>query len=109
MKKRTLLMALLPLMLSACATLYSTRGEWRLPGGFGNYVLSAQMSVGFLTRQITISVNDRELMTGQGYWWADNILLSGTLEGFPIDAVCNQQSKKCDVNIVGIHAATLSF
>ena len=96
-------------LLSGCATLYSTHREWRLPGGFGNYVMSAQMSVGFLTRQVTISVNDRELLSGQSYWWEDRIEMAGVIDRLPIAAVCMQTSKTCDVSIAGFRAVTLNF
>lgn len=109
MNKKVLATLALSAMLSACATLYSTNREWRLPGGLGHYVVSAQMSVGFLTRQIVISVNGRELLVGQGYWWASEIAMAGTIDRLPIAALCHQSEKTCDVSVAGLHAVTLNF
>lgn len=108
MKRRLLALALI-LPLCACATIYSKQRDWRLPAGLGNYVLSARMDVGFLTRRITISVNGRDVLTGEAYWWSDRIAMSSQIDNLPIDAVCSQSGKTCDVNLLGIHAATLTF
>ena len=109
MKGRSLLLAMLTLALSACSTLYSKERDWKLPGGLGRYTLSARMDISFLTRQITISVNNREILYGESYLWSDQIDMNGTLDGFPMTATCDKNAKTCDVNIANIHAATLSF
>jgi hypothetical protein len=109
MKGRSLLLSALCLTLGACTTLYSKEHEWKLPGGLGNYTLSARMDISFLTRQITISVNNREILYGESYLWSDTVDMSGSLDGFPITASCDKNAKTCDVSIASIHAATLSF
>ncbi len=102
-------MAVTVLSLSACTTVYSKDHEWKVPGGLGHYTLSARMDISFLTRQITLSVNNREVLYGEGYLWSDTIDMSGSLDGFPIMATCDKNAKTCDVTIANIHAATLSF
>ena len=106
---KALLTAFLSIMLAACATLYSSSHDWKLPAGLGNYVITAKIDVGFLTRQATISVNGKEVLTGQSYFWSNTINMSGTVDHFPITAVCDRDAKTCDVAIAGIHAATLQF
>ncbi|TXH02611.1 MAG: hypothetical protein E6R07_14905 [Nevskiaceae bacterium] len=107
--RRLALAATLTALLGGCATLYSTTREWKLPGGLARYTLKAQMSFGFLTRQIAISINDRPLLTGESYWWSDTTTMSGAIEGLPLDATCNNAAKTCEVAIAGIHAASLKF
>ena len=109
MWKKTLLTMALAILLSSCATLYSTSRNWQLPGGLGGYALTAKMDIGFFTRVITISVNGRELLTGQTYFWSDSITMSGTINNLPLNAVCSVGSKKCAIAIAGIHAVTLNF
>jgi hypothetical protein len=109
MKKTALLTAVAAVALSACTTLYSKDREWKLPAGLGNYVISARVDVGFLTRTATISVNGREILTGEAYFWSNSITMSGTIDHFPITAVCDRDAKSCDVAIAGIHAAALQF
>jgi hypothetical protein len=109
MQKKTLTLLALPLALSACTTLYTKERDWKLPGGLGRYTLSARMDVGFLTRTITISVNNRELLSGSGYLWSDQIDMTGNLDGFPLAASCHKDAKTCDVSIAGFQAATLNF
>jgi hypothetical protein len=109
MKARLLILTTFALALSGCTTLYSKEKEWKLPGNLGHYTLAARMDVSFLTRRITISVNNRELLYGEGYLWSDTIDMSGNLDGFPISAACNKSAKTCDVSIAGFRAATLDF
>lgn len=109
MKGQTLLLVVIALTLSACTTLYSKERDWKLPGGLGRYTLSARMDISFFTRQITISVNNREVLYGEGYLWSDTIDMAGSLDGFPIAATCDKNAKTCDVTIANIHAAKLSF
>lgn len=109
MKGRSLLLMTTALALGACSTLYSKEYEHKLPPPLGNYTLSARMDISFLTRQITISVNNREVLYGEGYLWSDTINMTGSLDGFPMTAACNKDAKTCDVSIAHFHAATLSF
>jgi len=109
MKKTALLTAVVAVALSGCTTLYSKNREWKLPAGLGNYVISAKIDIGFLTRHATISVNDRAVLTGEAYFWSNTITMSGTVDHFPITAVCDRDAKSCDVAIAGIHAAVLQF
>jgi hypothetical protein len=109
MTGRSLLLMITALALSACTTLYSKERDWKLPGGLGRYTLSARMDISFFTRQITISVNNREVLYGEGYLWSDLINMNGSLDGFPMTAVCDKNAKTCEVTIANIHAATLSF
>jgi len=106
---RALLTVCMAITLAACAPLYSRDREWKLPAGLGSYVISAKIDVGFLTRQATISVNGKEVLSGQSYFWSNTINMSGTVDHFPITAVCDRDAKTCDVAIAGIHAATLQF
>jgi len=109
MKRTALLTILAAVALSACTTLYSKDREWKLPAGLGNYLISAKIDVGFLTRHATISVNGKEVLTGESYIWSNTITMSGTVDHFPISAVCDRDAKSCDVSIAGIHAAALQF
>ena len=109
MRIKVLLATAMAALLSACGTLYSTSRDWNLPAGMGHYTLSARVSVGFLTREATISVNGRDVLTGQSYIWSDSITMSGAVNGLPIEAVCDRDAKTCDVSIAGFHAAQLKF
>lgn len=109
MKPKALVAAALAVSLSACATLYSTSRDWKLPAGLGNYTLSATMSASLFTWEATISVNGKEVLTGQSFFWSDTVTMSGTVDRLPVAAVCNQHEKTCDVSIAGIHAAVLRF
>ena len=109
MLKKALLLTTSTLVLSACATLYTTSHDWRLPGGLANYVITATLNVGLFVSDATIAVNGRQVLAGQSFFWTDLIDMSGTVDGLPINALCNKSSKNCDVSIAGIHAATLSF
>ena len=95
--------------LSACAPLYSTTRDWRTPPLLGNYELSATLSVGIFTWGAAISVNGRELLSGQSFFWTDTVAMSGTIDQFPIAAICAKNAKTCDVTIAGIHAGVLRF
>ena len=109
MKRKLLLLTLLALALGGCTTLYSKEKDWKLPGSFGNYRLTARMDISFFTRQITISVNDREVLYGEAYLWSDTVNMSGNVDGFPIAATCDKNAKTCDVTVANFHAATLAF
>lgn len=109
MKTRMVLAAILAAALSACGTLYSTSRDWKLPAGLGHYTLSARVSIGLLTRQATISVNGRDVLSGESWIWSDTIAMSGSVEGLPIEALCDRDAKTCDVSIAGMHAALLKF
>lgn len=104
----TALIALpLSLALGACATLYTTQREWRLPGGLARFEVSAQLQVGLLTRRATIAVNGREILSGEAWFWSDSIDLSGSVEGLPIDALCRRSEKTCEISIAGIRLPAL--
>jgi hypothetical protein len=107
--RNTLLLAATALLLSACGTLYTTSHDWRLPGGLAQYTITATLSVGLFVSDATIAVNGRQILAGESYFWTDLIDMSGTVDGLPINALCNKGSKVCDVSIAGIHAATLKF
>ena len=109
MLKKTLLVSAAALALSACGALYTTSHDWRLPGGLAQYTIGATLSVGLFVSDATISVNGRQILSGEPYFWTDLIDMSGTVDGLPINALCNKSSKVCDVSIAGIHAATLKF
>jgi hypothetical protein len=109
MYKRIPITIALALSLAACASLYTTSRNWKMPAGLGDYDLTATMSVGLLIRQITISVNGRELLAGQSWFWSDSIDMEGTIDRFPIAALCHIDVKQCDVTIAGIRGITLNF
>lgn len=109
MKGRLLLSMTLALSLGACTSLYSKEREWKLPGSLGHYTLTARMDISFLTRQITILVNNREVLYGEAYVWSDTINMTGTVDGFPIAAACDKNARACDVTVAGFRAATLNF
>jgi hypothetical protein len=111
MRSKMLLTAALTLSLalSACGTIYSKSHDWKLPAGLGNYTITAQMDIAFLTRTATILVNGKQVLTGQAWFWSDTIDMDGTVDHFPIHASCSESAKTCDVSIAGFHAATLSF
>ena len=103
------LVLLLSLGLSACATLYTTTRDWKLPGGLARYTITAQLNVGFFSRSAIISINGRPLLTGTSYFWSNTIEMSGSYDGVPIAAICDDSAKTCDVSIANFHAATLKF
>jgi hypothetical protein len=109
MRSKALLTAALALSLSACGTLYTKSHDWKLPAGLGRYTITARMDVGLLTRTATILVNDKTILTGEAWFWSDTIDMDGTVDHFPIHALCSKSAKTCDVSIAGFHAATLSF
>ncbi len=109
MSKKALVLAAATLALSACGTLYTTSRDWRLPGGLANYTISATLNVGLFVSNATIAVNGREVLSGQSFFWSDQIDMAGTVDNLPINAACDKSSKRCEVSIAGIHAATLSF
>ena len=109
MLKKALLLTTSTLALSACGTLYTTSHDWQLPGGLANYVITATMNVGLFVSDATISVNGRQVLAGQSFFWSDQIGMEGVVDNLPITAACNKSSKTCEVGIAGIHAATLSF
>jgi hypothetical protein len=109
MLKKTLLPGAATLALSACGTLYTTSHDWRLPGGLAQYTITATMNLGLFVSDASIAVNGRPILTGQSFFWSDEIAMSGTVDGLPIVALCDKGSKRCDVSIAGLHAATLSF
>lgn len=107
--RRILLLAISIPALGACTTLYTTSRDWRLPGGLAKYEITATMDVGLFVSDATIAVNGRQVLSGQSFFWSDTIDMSGTVDQLPILAACNKSSKRCEVSIAGIHAATLSF
>lgn len=107
--KKALFAAAVALALSACGTLYTTSHDWRLPGGLAKYTITATMDVGLFFSHATIAVNGREILAGDSAFLSDEIDMSGAIDNLPIVAACNKSSKRCEVSIAGIHAASLSF
>jgi hypothetical protein len=107
--KKALLSSAAALALSACGTLYTTSHDWRLPGGLAQYTITATMDVGLFVSHATIAVNGRQILAGDSAFFSDEIDMAGSIDNLPITAACNRSSKRCDVSIAGIHAATLSF
>lgn len=102
-----LIAAVLSLGLGACATLYTSKREWRLPGGLVRFDVSAELKVGLLTRRATIAVNGREILSGEAWFWSDSIDLAGEFEGLPINALCHTGEKVCELTIAGIRLPAL--
>jgi hypothetical protein len=109
MSKRILTTMVLALALSACAPLYTTTRDWRAPAILGDYKVSATMNVGLLISDVTISVNGRQVLAGQSWFWSDNITMEGTVENLPIVALCNISGKTCDVTIAGFAGVKVNF
>jgi len=109
MPKNALLLGAATLALSACGTLYTTSHDWRLPGGLAQYTITATMDVGLLVSDASIAVNGRRVLAGQSFFWSDQIAMEGTVDNLPITALCDKGSKRCEVSIAGLHAATLDF
>ncbi len=109
MRTKALLIGVLTVALSGCVTLYSTDRHWKLPGVWGNYVLSAKMTMDLFTWEAAVSVNGREVLTGQSYFWSHVITMNSTIAQLPVVAVCDKDAKQCDVSIAGVHAALLNL
>lgn len=109
MPKKAFLVSGAALALSACGSLYTTSHDWRLPGGLAKYTITATMDVGLFVSHATIAVNGREILSGTSGFLSDEIDMTGSVDNLPINAACNKSSKRCEVSIAGIHAATLSF
>ena len=58
---------------------------------------------------VTISVNGREVLAGQSWFWSDSLTLEGEVNHLPIAALCHIKAKTCDVTIAGIPGITLNF
>ena len=108
MLKKILTIAVI-LSLSACAPIYSTTRDWKAPAFLGNYNVSATMNVGLLINDVTISVNGRQVLAGQTWFWSDTISMEGTVERLPIVALCSIGAKTCDVTIAGIRGVKVNF
>ncbi|MES2488207.1 MAG: hypothetical protein V4607_00345 [Pseudomonadota bacterium] len=108
MFKKFLLIAL-TLSLSACIPLYSKTRDWKAPRILGDYTVSATMNVGLLITDVTISVNGRQALAGQSWFWSDTLTLEGDVEHVPILALCHIKAKTCDVTIAGLIGAKLKF
>lgn len=109
MLKKILLTSTLAFALSACAPIYTTTRDWQAPPFLGNYDVSATMNVGLLISDVTISVNGREVLAGQSWFWSDSLTLEGEVNHLPIAALCHIKAKTCDVTIAGIPGITLNF
>lgn len=107
--KTVLATLLLPLSLSACVTLYSTTRDWQAPQVLGNYTVSATMNVGLLISDVTISVNGRQVLAGQQWFWSDNLTLEGAVDRVPVAALCHIKAKTCDVTLAGLITTRLKF
>lgn len=99
----------LALSLSACAPLYSTTRDWKVPPVIGDYTVSATMNVGLFITDVTISVNGRQALSGQQWFWSDNLTLEGDVQHVPIAALCHIKAKTCDVTIAGLLNTRLKF
>lgn len=108
MLKKILTIAL-AFSLSACAPIYTTTRDWKAPSILGNYNVSATMNVGLLINDVTISVNGRQVLAGQTWFWSDTISMEGTVERVPIAALCSIGGKTCDVTIAGISGVKVNF
>lgn len=109
MHKKILASITLALSLSACVNLYSTSRDWKLPLGMGNYDLKAEMSVGLFQRQVTISVNDQPILSGQSWFWEDSITMQGEVQHIPLSALCHINDRQCDLTIAGFSGISLNF
>ena len=107
--RKNILIALLSLPLSACVTLYSTTRDWKAPPLVGDYTVSATMNVGLLISDVTISVNGRQVLAGQQWFWSDNLTLEGDVDHVPIAALCHIKAKTCDVTLAGLINTKLKF
>jgi hypothetical protein len=99
----------LALSLSACAPLYTTTRDWKTPPFIGDYTVSATMNVGLLISDVTISVNGRQALAGQSWFWSDTLTLEGEVEHLPIVALCHIKAKTCDVTLAGLLNTKLKF
>lgn len=99
----------LALSLSACAPLYSTTRDWKAPPFVGDYTVSATMNVGLFITDVTISVNGRQALAGQQWFWSDTLTLEGDVQHVPIAALCHIKAKTCDVTIAGLLNTKLQF
>jgi len=99
----------LALSLSACVPLYTKTRDWKAPPIMGDYTVSATMNVGLLTRDVTISVNGRQALAGQSWFWSDTLTLEGEVEHVPVVALCHINAKTCDVTLAGLLNARLKF
>lgn len=99
----------LALTLSACAPLYTTTRDWNAPPILGDYRVSATMNVGLFINDVTISVNGRQVLAGQTWFWSDTITMEGTVQNLPITALCSISGKTCDVTIAGISGVRVNF
>jgi hypothetical protein len=106
---KKILTATMALFLSACAPLYTTTRDWKAPPIVGDYTVSATMNVGLLISDVTISVNGRQALAGQSWFWSDSITLEGEVERLPIVALCHIKAKTCDVTLAGLLNAKLKF
>jgi hypothetical protein len=106
---KKILVVTLALALSACVPLYSTTRDWQAPPFVGDYKVSATMNVGLLISDVTISVNDRQVLAGQSWFWSDTLTLEGAVERVPIVALCHIQAKTCDVTLAGLLNTRLKF
>lgn len=109
MPKKALLLSASTFLLSACVTLYTTSRDFRLPGGLSKYDITATLNVGLFFSSASIAVNGNQVLSGESAFLGDTIAMNGSVDGLPIEALCNKNDKKCDVRIAGIHAATLNF
>lgn len=108
MFKKFLILAL-ALTLSACASLYTTSRDWKLPAGLGDYSLKANLSVGLLMRNVDISLNEKTILAGQSWFWEDTITMEGAVQGIPLAALCHVDDKRCDLTIAGFSGIKLKF
>ena len=108
MLKKFLVVAL-ALSLSACASLYTTSRDWKLPAGLGDYTLKANLSVGLFIRRIEISVNDKPILAGESWFWQDTVTMEGAVHGIPLAALCHINDKQCDLTIAGFAGISLKF
>ncbi|GEM_PF-1800108 len=107
--KTALCTIVLALFLSACVPLYTKTRDWKAPPIVGDYTVSATMNVGLLINDVTISVNGRQVLAGQSWFWSDSITLEGEVERLPIVALCHIKAKACDVTLAGLLNAKLKF
>jgi hypothetical protein len=109
MHKTIPLLAAAGLLLSACGTLYTASRDFRLPGGLAKYDITATMNVGLFFSTASIAVNGRQVLQGESAFLSDTVAMAGSVDGLPIEALCNRSDRKCDVSIAGLHVGVLSF